>query len=415
MNVALLSKSDAAGGGASRVAEQLARWLRQRGHQATQFVGWSSSGFSSLCRPLYGPRVTRALITRAQRAARRSGFPDYVPFELPVVIADRIAKKFDIVHVHDLSSAISPFTVRHLARRTPTFWTLHDCSPFTGGCLYPMGCERYRARCGTDGGCPRLGEWPLDTQYDRTGIMQSARATVHRDARIHCLTPSRWMAEMATGSSAVREEPAVIANGVDTDVFAPSHDRVALRYRLSVPSDRRIVLLSAGWLDDPRKGVRPAIAALHAIADLRPFVILVGAINEGVRTALGTLDYLHVGFVRDEAVLAQWYAAADVFLFCSLADNQPLSILETMACGVSMVGYATGGIPEIVDDECGALVPAHDTDALASALRRAVSREIAKARGAAARRRVIERFGADRFVDQHLFVYERALADASNC
>jgi glycosyltransferase involved in cell wall biosynthesis len=43
-------------------------------------------------------------------------------------------------------------------------------------------------------------------------------------------------------------------------------------------------------------------------------------------------------------------------------------ILEALACGRPVVATNVGGIPEIMSDDCGRLVPARDPAALAQAL-----------------------------------------------
>ena len=416
MKIAVLSKSDASGGGASRVAADLCNGVAERGHESAHFVSWTSIGFDAQRRSLYGPLPVRNVINRAHRAMRRAGLPELVPFELMPVVVARLAQHYDVVHVHDISSAISPFTVGYIARRAPTFWTIHDCSAFTGGCLYPLSCERYKKRCGSDGGCPRLGEWPLDTRFDHTGLLQDAKSALHRTSGLQTVTPSDWMADTAFGSGKLPRRPTVISNGVDIRVFAPPADRAAARARLGIPTNRPVVLLSAGWLDDERKGVRAAIAAVHAVADLTPFVVLIGALNDGVREALTGLDYAAPGFMSDAATLARWYGIADLFLSCSIGENQPLVILETMACGVPTVAFATGGVPEMITaGVTGWLVDVGDREALERSLRLALV-QVGNCDdfGFAARRHAVERFALDTFIDRHLDAYERALSENRN-
>jgi glycosyltransferase involved in cell wall biosynthesis len=65
-----------------------------------------------------------------------------------------------------------------------------------------------------------------------------------------------------------------------------------------------------------------------------------------------------------------------------------------MACGRPVVGSAVGGIAfTVLDGVTGCLVPPRDPPALATALRRLLTRPAERARmGRAARRRVEERF-----------------------
>ena len=56
-----------------------------------------------------------------------------------------------------------------------------------------------------------------------------------------------------------------------------------------------------------------------------------------------------VSYVADQNILAKYYSAADILLYPSIADNCPLVVLEAMACGLPVVSFETGGIPELVE------------------------------------------------------------------
>ena len=108
--------------------------------------------------------------------------------EMLTLLRQRRLYEYDLVHVHDLSSAISPLTVRYVARRRPTVWTFRDCSPFTGGCLYPQDCTAYMRRCGH---CPQLGQWPLEpgTGQAFSDVKRKTAAEGFMPA-----APSQWVA-----------------------------------------------------------------------------------------------------------------------------------------------------------------------------------------------------------------------------
>ncbi len=58
----------------------------------------------------------------------------------------------DLVHLHWVNGLVSMRSLRRVKK--PLVWTMRDMWPFTGGCHYSMGCDRFRSGCGH---CPQLG------------------------------------------------------------------------------------------------------------------------------------------------------------------------------------------------------------------------------------------------------------------
>jgi glycosyltransferase involved in cell wall biosynthesis len=61
-------------------------------------------------------------------------------------------------------------------------------------------------------------------------------------------------------------------------------------------------------------------------------------------------------------------AAANLVTLPSYMEGCPNVVLEALACGRPVVATHVGGIPEIMNGECGRLVPPRDPAALAQAL-----------------------------------------------
>lgn len=97
----------------------------------------------------------------------------------------------------------------------------------------------------------------------------------------------------------------------------------------------------------------------------------------------------------------------DVLLQPSGSEAFGLAALEAMACGVPVVGYAVGGLPEVVvDGQTGYLVPFRDVQTLAMRARRLVDHPSLRERmGRAGRQRAETVFARERAVERHEDLY----------
>jgi glycosyltransferase involved in cell wall biosynthesis len=70
-----------------------------------------------------------------------------------------------------------------------------------------------------------------------------------------------------------------------------------------------------------------------------------------------------------------------------------MAVLEAMARGLCVIASDVGGLPEMIGDGCGILIPPEDTEAIVAALRLAVhDHELRVRYGAAAYARAQSRF-----------------------
>jgi glycosyltransferase involved in cell wall biosynthesis len=153
--------------------------------------------------------------------------------------------------------------------------------------------------------------------------------------------------------------------------------------------------------------VKYAVTALQSVRDLSPFVLVVGSCNDELKQALEGLEFKEMGYISDPNFLAQVYSAADVMLFCSLADNLPLTVMEAMAASTPVVGFSTGGVPEMIQTgRNGILVEPTNQQALNQALRQALLSNDLELMGQQARTDVENNFSKAAFVEKHLQLYQ---------
>ena len=96
----------------------------------------------------------------------------------------------------------------------------------------------------------------------------------------------------------------------------------------------------------------------------------------------------------DADTLARVLASCDAFVHANDAEPFGLIVLEAMACGLPVVGIATGGVSESVDGGVGQLAAVSTPEAMAEAIDALFARGAADV-GAAARKRAVERHAWD--------------------
>jgi glycosyltransferase involved in cell wall biosynthesis len=184
------------------------------------------------------------------------------------------------------------------------------------------------------------------------------------------LTVSEHLRNQAIKLGASRERSKAVRNGCDTSVFRLA-DRAAARAALGLDAESK-VLVFVGWIART-KGLRELVEAMKILSashpDLQLFCIGEGAFQPEQNARVRFLGR------RTSAEVATCLAAADVFCLPSYAEGCPNSVVEALACGRPVVATNVGGIPELVDSESGILVPPRDSEALAQAIRDALSRQ----------------------------------------
>jgi glycosyltransferase involved in cell wall biosynthesis len=168
-------------------------------------------------------------------------------------------------------------------------------------------------------------------------------------------------------------------NGVDGRRFQ-IRDRDRAREELGLSREGKLVLYVGNLA--PEKGV-PVLA--------EAFEHLVESGRKEVRLAIvgggqldGELRQLARKHAMEERLLLNgrcpheeiptWMAACDVFCLPSFREGCPNVVLEALACGRPVVASRVGGVPELIDERNGVLVPAGDSSTLATALEGALER-----------------------------------------
>jgi len=319
----------------------------------------------------------------------------------------------DLVHSHTWYANLAGH-LASLLHDVPHVLSAHSLEP-----LRPWKAEQL-------GGGYRVSSWAEKTAYEAAAGVIAVSAGMRADIlraypavdpeKVHVvhngIDLEGW--QRPTGEAAERARETARSRGIDPDrpavVFVGRITRqkglpYLLRAAAALPAEVQLVLC-AGAPDTP------AIAAEveGLVADLQTR-------RDGV---------VWISDMLPREQLVGVLSVCTVFVCPSVYEPLGIVNLEAMAVGLPVVGSATGGIPEVVDDgTTGLLVPIEqvtdgtgtpvDPDTfvadLADALVRVVTDPERAARmGEASRRRVEEHFSWDAIGDRTLAVYESVLS-----
>jgi glycosyltransferase involved in cell wall biosynthesis len=153
-----------------------------------------------------------------------------------------------------------------------------------------------------------------------------------------------------------------------------TEDRFFLNREFADKLDVRLLYVGT-WLD--RKGVYYLAEGFGILASKLPDVRLTVAgcllPEERIRKSFASTfqDRLTVVPFVTRGEMPALYAAHDIFVFPSLVEGMPLTLLEAMATAMPVVTTETSGMADVVED-CvnGLLVPPADSERLADAVER---------------------------------------------
>jgi glycosyltransferase involved in cell wall biosynthesis len=248
----------------------------------------------------------------------------------------------DVVHLHSSKAGLDGRLL--LRGRVPTVFQPHGWSWQAGGGAVgaaSIGWERFAAR------------W--------TDLLVCVSADERRAGEARRVVSAGRRAE-------------VVPNGVDLARFRPVDATARTQLRRAAALDPAApVAVCVGRLDR-QKGQDVLVQAWAQVRQACPEAVLLlvgdGPAREAIAAQVSSLSLESgVQILGEQPDAPRFYAMADVVAFASQwGEAMALTPLEGMACGRPVVATDVAGVRESVGAGCGAIVPAGDAGALASAL-----------------------------------------------
>lgn len=397
MKIVILNTSERTGG-AAVAAGRLSKALKQAGIQVDKLV--REDTWLNRFR-FYWERL---IIFLCNRLNRKNLFAVSIANTGTDLSGHPLVKGADIIHLHWINQGfLSLRDIEELVKQNkPIVWTMHDMWPCTGICHHARDCEMFQTKC-------RACFFLKSEGKDLSTSVFDKKLSLYKNANITFVGCSRWLSDRARKSALLQEKAVLsIPNPINMEVYHPMDQNVP-RGLLGLPSGKKLLLFGALNVTDKRKGIDFLIEALRKLEKQDVELVVFGQVKDDIR-GLFPVPIHSMGYLSDESKIVALYNAVDMFITSSLEENLPNTIMESMACGTPCVGFATGGIPEMIDHRVNGYVANYkDADDLASGIWWVLEHEDRQALSDACVKKVRDNYTEEVVARQYIALYKKLL------
>lgn len=232
--------------------------------------------------------------------------------------------KFDIIHLHWINSGF--INIRSLEKiKIPIVWTIRDMWPFTGGCHYTLGCEKFKIECHN---CPNLKSY--FPGLDQVKKIFEHKSKILQKKKIYYVAISKWL-EFEIKKSFILKNQNVrqIYNCVDNFSFFPE-DMTVSREKLGLPKNKFIILIGSQFLKDEIKDNSKILEIINKFDDNFLFITF-GNTNQAYK------NFKNFGFINDKTILRKIYSASNLFLSFAKQEAFGKTLAESVLCNTPVV------------------------------------------------------------------------------
>lgn len=265
---------------------------------------------------------------------------DIIPFSARKIL-EKCPQGFvpDIISIHWVSNFITSKTLYELHKLTGAKILINfvDEAPLTGGCHYPVNCDKFLDDCSD---CPALKRGKVFS------VLQLNNKKKYLPHLPIIVTGAPFDIRLAQQSPLFKNAKFIPSIRIP-EIKTINRKDAMKKFNLS--SDRFYVLIGASSLNDVRKGIVYSIDAVCAAYRECPniTVLVVGKCNEVVKSQFVNMDCRYLGFLNFDDLISVM-AASDCFLSTSLADSGPMMVNYSMSVGTPVVSFDIGVAQDLV-------------------------------------------------------------------
>lgn len=314
-----------------------------------------------------------------------------------------IYKKADVVHCHILHNhTVSLFDYEALLGDKRSVWTIHDPWIFTGNCIHPLDCDKWRSGCNN---CDRLHKDTFDMDCDNTAFMWKLKKEVLKRINPYVVVATIFMKKFLKESPFTQhfDKIRIIPFGIRLDQYSLS-DKMQAKMTYRIPHGNTVIGFRADNL--LIKGCKYLYQALDNI-DENISLICVGSgtVPKHIKERFSVIE---LGWINHKEEMLRFFASIDIFVMPSLAEGFGLMAIEAMASGCAVICFEGTTVADITEaPRCGVKVRYQSAEDLRRQIERLINdKDEMRYRGLLGRKLVEEKFDYNRYVKQHIELYE---------
>ncbi|WP_350333166.1 glycosyltransferase [Coralliovum pocilloporae] len=291
----------------------------------------------------------------------------------------------DVIILGAVDSGI--LTVADLALiNKPIVWIARDNWSHTGGCLFKLEpeavltasnvneqflgsliCDQYKSGCRS---CPAFNH---NEDSPRAALQYQLKKIFLEYRKDIVFAPiSSWLHKFMEDAPLTADHKIItINNPIDLQTVRklPS-DKTTLRHKLGLPADKKIVLLNAHRLENPRKGFQVILDQLPRTKSLSDVLFVVmGSLKKSEIPSELRHQFHAFDFISDEQIKLEIYNSVDAVVVPALQESLSVVASDAIATGVPVIAFDGSGLTDLVEHKKnGWLAPAFDARELFNGL-----------------------------------------------
>jgi len=272
--------------------------------------------------------------------------PDVEIFTSPIsefsIEEHPLVKEADVVQLHWVADFIN-WKSFFLKINKPVFWYFHDMNPILGGAHYSDDLVKIRG---------------TEIQNRENNFNRIKEDALEKVINLSVQCDSDWLTKETLNSGRFLNANNVetIHYSLDFDIFYPL-EKDMVKEILGINLDYTVILFGCENLKNRRKGLDLLLEAINSIKEKEKIILCTFGNGLDLLSEIGD-DFIikNFGKINNLDLHRIIYSVADFFIIPSRQEAFGQTALESLACGTPVIGFNTGGIPDIIENEVNGLL-----------------------------------------------------------